>query len=1194
MKIKEIFKKDLFRPINGVIKVGDESAGSVWQELDEYVITGELQKHFQKFFSKYLEAVDNPHDVGGLNDNGVWVSGFFGSGKSHFIKIISHLLQNHTVTNPETGETRRPIDFFENKIQDPLFLSEIKRAVDTPIDVILFNIDSKAGNADGRDAILRVFMRVLNELQGFSPEHPHLAEIELQLEREGKYEAFQSAFQRIYGKPWKTERHAYRFRRDATIKALTEATGMTKDAAEKLIDETRTDYNLTVEGFAKRVREYLDRRGKKHRIIFVADEVGQFIGTDTHLMLNLQTIVEDLGKTCEGRAWVVVTSQEDMDSVLGNVVGAKSNDFSKIQGRFPTRLSLSSSNTDEVIQARLLEKTEEAEKELNALFAEKGDVLKNQLSFTGGVTLKNYKTAEDFTKNYPFAPYHYQLVQAVFESIRKAGATGLHLARGERSMLDAFQMGAKSIADEDIGRLVPFYKFYPSVESFLDTSVKRTIDQATENEGLEKFDTEILRLLFLIRYVDIIKPNVENLVTLCITQVDDDRLALKNQIEESLTRLEKQMLISRNGDLFYFLTNEERDIERQIKSVEVSAEATFRKLAEFLFNEIKALTDAAKFTYPVNKKVFTFNRFADGRAFQGINSEQNLNLEIITPLNDEYESYTPQKCILSSSDRILIRLGDDKTLSGELREYLQTMRYIEQKLDASAPENTRRILHDKALVNQQRLTRIGEILQKLLDEADIYAHGQKLSGEKRISIADAQNYLIKNLFSRLGYLDSPADNPFEEIRAVLLADDVGQQTLNLDAGQPNAYAFDEIRGYINLRTENNIRITLEEITQQFGKQPFGWRDADTALLIAKLFAAGEIAVKIEGAQVEPRAAVDSFTKPGRWKLVQIVKRQITGAAELSRARQLAHDVFGKLGPETKEDELAKFIRELIKSWQENLREWRVSAEGGEYPGLNQIKSILDLANDQNGIADSFEFFRQFNEKREDWIEASEDYAKLYDFYKNQINIWRRLREKFNGTYKDNRAQLDLNAEARAALLRLEEILRAAEPYAMIREIDNLIRIVDKANEQILSHRREQAVLAIEARITQLKGELDSLKADSDTRNTILTPFQQMKSIIAAESSIPKIAYYQGERAEELFQNALDAIDLKRRLKAAAADGTGASGDNTEQYRPTRSIKPVQFATKAYIETPEDMNEYLDKLRAEMEKLLAENARIRIQ
>ena len=1181
MQIKNTFKKDLFRPINGVIKVGDDSIESVWQELDEYVVTGELGKHFLKFFGNYLEALDNARSSDAPNRIGVWVSGFFGSGKSHFIKIISHLLQNNPVTNSQTGETCRPIDFFENKIADKLFLSDIKRAVNSPTDVLLFNIDSKAGNNDGRDAILRVFMRVLNELQGFSPEHPHLADIELQLEREGKYNVFQAAFENALGKSWKAERHAYRFRRKETVAALTEATGMTTDAAEKLLDETRTDYNLTVESFARRVKDYLDRKGKDQRIIFVADEVGQFIGTDTHLMLNLQTIVENLGTICEGRAWVVVTSQEDMDSVLGNVVGAKSNDFSKIQGRFPTRLSLSSSNTDEVIQARLLEKTEAAEIELDKVFAEKGDVLRNQLSFTGGATLKNFKSAEDFTRNYPFAPYHYQLVQAVFESIRKAGATGLHLARGERSMLDAFQMGAKSIAENEIGKLVPFYAFYPSVESFLDTSVAKTINQAAENEDLEPFDNQILRLLFLIRYVDIIKPKVENLVSLCITEVDDDRIALKQMIEASLTRLEKQTLISRNGDLFYFLTNEERDIGREIKSVDISFDETTRQLAKILFDDL--LFDAPKFRYPVNKKDFSFNRIYDGKSFQG-SLEHNLNLEIITPLNDDYESFTAQKGILSSDNRVLLKLADNKTLGSELRAFLQTQRYIQQKSDAAAPENTQRILRDKSNENQQRSQRITEILRQLLAEADVYAAGQLLSAEKRVSISDAQHYLVKNLFTKLDYLNAPADNPLTEIQAVLLADDVGQQTLNLDGGQPNANALEEIRNYVNLRTSNNLRITLEEITQHYERQPYGWRDQDTALLVAKLFAAGEITAKIEGASVEPHSAIESFTKPGRWKLVQILKRKLTGATDLAAARKLAHEVFNHLSPETKEDTLAEFVRGLINQRRENLRRWRDIAETGEYPGFNQIKNLLELTNHQANIADTFEFFRAFLEKREDWLDAGEDYAKFSDFYTNQIEIWRRLRGKLNGSYKDNRAQLNNHDEAGRALVRLEQILNAAEPYAMIREIESLIGAVDAVNLQILTERRTNAAQSIEARIAQIKSELDAIKADGDTRNRILTPFQHSKNVIAAEESVQRIAYQEGEHAEDLFQTALEAIEAKR----------PKTDDKTVSPRPTRTLKPAQFNTKTYLESAADVDEYLDKLRSEMEKLLAENARIRIQ
>jgi hypothetical protein len=116
MKIKEVFSKDIFRPINGVVKADQHDDAIVWQELDEYVITGELDKHFRKFFSPYLTAIDSPQDSSITGRIGVWVSGFFGSGKSHFIKILSYLLANQDILDPSSSSSKKAIAFFDDKI----------------------------------------------------------------------------------------------------------------------------------------------------------------------------------------------------------------------------------------------------------------------------------------------------------------------------------------------------------------------------------------------------------------------------------------------------------------------------------------------------------------------------------------------------------------------------------------------------------------------------------------------------------------------------------------------------------------------------------------------------------------------------------------------------------------------------------------------------------------------------------------------------------------------------------------------------------------------------------------------------------------------------------------------------------------------------------------------------------------------
>ncbi|MFW5906507.1 MAG: BREX system P-loop protein BrxC, partial [Desulfobia sp.] len=681
MQIKEIFKKDISRPINGVVKADQLDEAVIWQELDEYVITDELNRHLRKFLSAYLAGVDNPGDPVIASRMGVWISGFFGSGKSHFIKILSYLLANRKTIHPRTGEEKEAISFFKNKMSDPLMLGDLQRTADFDTTVILFNIDSRADVSDDTTSLLSVFWRVFNENLGYCSQSLHLAELERYLDKKGKYGAFKDKFREIYGSPWEDERDAYSLLQDEITEALASVLGKSQEAAGQWFERTEQDLIVSIENFAKRVKEYLDSSSRNHRVVFLVDEIGQFIGNNSRLMLNLQTLVEDIGRLCNGRAWILVTSQEDIDTVIGDIKSAKANDFSKIQGRFHTRLSLSSANTDEVIQARLLEKDEAAVPELRQLYDQKGDILKNQLSFTADSgTLKNYSDPQDFVENYPFIPYHFQLVQKIFESIRKAGATGLHLSRGERSMLDAFQSAATNLGSRDVGVLVPLYEFYPCIESFLDTAVKRSIEQAGDNEELKApFDILILQTLFLIRYIDIIKPNLENLVTLCIKEADTDRIELKSRIEKALGRLEKQYLINRNGYLYFFLTNEEQEVSREIEKIETSASAETQLLGDIIFDDI--LKNKTKHKYAAYNRDYPLNRICDGK-YWGNPLDNELGVEIISPLHEEYDQFSPGKCTLYSSNNdanLIIKMGENSSMVRELRLYLQVNKYIRDK-----------------------------------------------------------------------------------------------------------------------------------------------------------------------------------------------------------------------------------------------------------------------------------------------------------------------------------------------------------------------------------------------------------------------------------------------------------------------------------------------------------------------------------
>ena len=1195
MHIKSIFSKNLFRPINGVVKADQRDESVVWQELDEYVVTKELDKHLVKFFDTYLAAMDNPNDPAVAARMGVWVSGFFGSGKSHFLKILSYLLGNCQAHNSETNQDRKAVQFFEEKIADAMLSGDIKRAVASDTDVILFNIDSKADNKDGKDAILAVFLRVFNEMQGFSGDDPHIASMERYLQSKGALDKFHTAFKEASGTEWAKERDAYSFNRDEIVKALSVSLGMTEESASKWFDDAEERFKINIEGFCKLVKEYLDSKGPKHRLVFLADEVGQFIGSETHLMLNLQTITEDLGRICNGRAWVIVTSQEDIDAVLGEVRGSRANDFSKIQGRFFTRLSLSSSNTDEVIQARLLEKTGDGRRALEDLWQQKGDILKNQISFTHSATLKNYSDSSTFVANYPFAPYHFQLVQKIFESIRKAGATGMHLSRGERSMLDAFQTAAKSISELEIGALVPLYEFYPAIESFLDTIVKKTIEQADDNTGLEPFDTKLLRVLFLIRYMDILKSTVDNLVTLCIDKVDADRLSIKRQIEESLQRLEKETLITSNGDLYFFLTNEERDVSREIKNVDIGTSEQTKQIASLIFEE--AYKDDNKFRYPINKRDFPFNRICDGQVF-GNNAGHDLTIEVITPLNDDYLAYNSAKGVMQSASNnggcVVIKMSDNTELGRELRTLLQTDKYIRLKNDAAAPENLKRILKDRAEQNRERKTRLIALIETLLQESDYFVYGQTLQVKAttaRTAKDESINYLIENLFSKLGYLKVIKEDPQKEITAILKTNDIGQYSL-LEGGDANELAVKEVKQFIDLSSGNNQKVLLHELVERFTRRPYGWGDWEIILLVARLFMSGDISLMSDGAALVPKDAIDPLTKSIKWKQVTLIKRKAVGEEELKKSRAIGKDIFHVIGPDG-EDQLNKFLRENLSVWLESLNSYKHLAQSSKYPGNTEITNGLKLIQKLQGIHDSFEFFEAFNKAKEDLLDLSDDMQELNGFYSTQKPTWDKLQSAMDGIFKANRQELEKDSETKKALVRMDEILRALKPYGMIKEVEGLISTVSAFNVICVEKERALVMVKLDEKIAVVSEILDTNKATADLRNLALKPLQDIKKQVQNEQSIPNM-HYQVNKADDVVDSVIEMIEKAQNQNTGHETGGGGGGHQPPPAKPVKVITVANCTQKPYLETESDIDTFIDVLKKELMSAISHDVKVRIK
>ena len=445
ISFKELFSKDIDRNINGVIKANDEK--NLNDEVNEYVLTEEICRNLAKFLDAY-------NDPSNHEQNGAWISGFFGSGKSHLLKMLSHILGEVPAElvdkgNKPTMSREQIVHAFMGKAEaqdDQMLAGQLEKALTIPATSILFNIDQKADKSNASDMLLYAFVRVFDEARGFYGKNPYVAKFERDLASNGYFEDFKQEFEQVAGKPWSEGRGEAVLWDDEICEAYAAVTG--KPEQDSIIQRYEDTYTMTVGDFADDVNVWLFRQEPNRRILFLVDEVGQFIGENRELMLSLQSIAEDLAVKTNGRAWVVVTSQEDMDTIVGDRTKQQSYDFSKIQGRFSIKLKLNSADVVEVIQKRLLTKKPEYESVMNELWDEQNANLRTMFEFTRETSkFSNNKaySKDDFIASYPFVNYEFELFQNVLREMSRYNMfSGRHASVGERSMLSTISSALRS------------------------------------------------------------------------------------------------------------------------------------------------------------------------------------------------------------------------------------------------------------------------------------------------------------------------------------------------------------------------------------------------------------------------------------------------------------------------------------------------------------------------------------------------------------------------------------------------------------------------------------------------------------------------------------------------------------------------------------------------------------------------------
>ena len=1127
MKVQDMFLKKIDRPINGVIKVMQTDEQNRREELEEYVITRELQKHFGTFYDRYEQGIE-----GNTDQMGVWISGFFGSGKSHFLKILSYLLAN------EEAGGRKAIDYFKEKFDyDPLRYAMMRRISETPTEVILFNIDAKAPMGKGPDAILRVFTKVFYEHCGYYGDDLKVAAFERFLDRQGKLEAFQKAFLEINTEEWKTAREAFVFWEDDIIAALTQVTDMSEQAARHWFNGEETA-ELSIDRLAREVSEYVSTKGNNFHLVFLVDEIGQYIGDNSGLMLNLQTVVEELGAKCKGKVWVIVTSQEDIDSVTH----VRGNDFSKIQGRFNTRLSLSSASVDEVIKRRLLAKTDEAAALLRLVYRQNASVMRNLFTFAPGTLadLKGYSSEEEFVETYPFVPYQFRLLQDVLVQIRKHGSSGKSLSGGERSMLSAFQEASQQRMLQNEESFVPFNAFYDTVHTFLDGAVRRVIDRADRaalaGNGLKPQDVDVLKLLFLIRYVEGIASNIENLCTLMISDIHADKISIRRSLQESLDRLVHENYASRNGETYLFLTDEEQDVNREIRNLLVEQNEVLHMIGQTVFAD---LYPGKKFRYQ-NRYDFAYDQMVDDSTIGQPTSD--IKLRVVTLASDLKENESDAQLVLQSraGNEAIVLLSTQYDYYQEFEEVRRIEKYIKQRNISQLPETIRKIIQAKQAEAKEHERAATNLLKEAIVKGTFYISGERVQIRRssvKETLDEAMTRLVEDVYSKLNYVDTFVQSD-QDIQKLLAQS--GAQESMAGVAAANALALDEMRQYLEIRTRQNMTVTMMELQRRYQAAPYGWREIDIAAMTAALLKSQRIQLVYNGAPLAPadRKVLDCLRK--RTELEKTLIRQKVSAPEvlLKKARQLGGEMFRTMDLRTDEENLCGQLVSLLEQMQqknESLSKMYVSSV--DYPGKAVVeRGRAALANVLLRRGDNVAFLEAFTQAEDELLDWSEDIGEVTFFFQNQKQIfdsaWSLLQR-----VEQERHYFAEEEEALSAAQTIRTILKSEKPYRRVIELPTLQQTVERVYDRINEARRER----VQDVIVQARGDIHTLAGDDNSlKNEVRKADEELErrkqdALSAAsptllDASITQILTYKDgvcRRLEQLIASRSHAADAPK-------------------------------------------------------------------
>lgn len=1181
MKLKELYNRDIERKVNPAVSASDFDEETVHTEIEEYVFTDEIIQGLYNI----LSAVQKKEK----NHCGIWINGYFGSGKSHFLKYLDYCLSPKYGRRAlerlmEAVEERDPLQHPDSKLD--LTVADMKGLViwmkDNQVDTILFNIGTVHNiNGNEKKVFLDVFWAELNEFRGYNKFNIALAQhFEKLLDSKGKFDEFK---QRIAddGFDWNEQASDLADQElDYVLDIGKELVPtMTTDIIRKRIVED--DSYISVETFMKELKGFIDSKGKNYHLLFLVDEISQFINGRSGLLLQLQEIVTGLHEVCEDRVWLGCTAQQDLSELLDDCNITKTNeDYGKIMGRFEVRVSLKGTQPEYITQKRILDKTGGAEIELGKLYEEKKNAIDNQFQLPAGY--KKFSNKEEFIAYYPFVPYQFKLIMQVFNNFVDIGFVEREVKGNERSIIKVTHATAKLTKDEEVGKFISFDQFFNAMfQGSLMNLGQRAIRNANEIIREYKktdFGQRVVNILFMICYLSEtdklqFPATVENITNLLMTDVDTQKLSIKHDVQEVLDYLCEKNIIryeSKKGtasDYYCFYTEDEMEVAQLIKNQQVDNATMAEELKKIFFDYMG--NPSNRETYCSNK--FSIACFIMGRSYLSNNAD--IELELV--MEDYFGGNCHQYALQNKANRLSFLIGPLYNANNAFRNEFFNFCKVQQFLKTPATGDKRKQTMDdfRKRARETYDSKIVPEFKKMFDSCEIVSN-QDVITPNLANIRGTQRYrtALERHFENI----YPYGHLVTQPKFPKTSDDLRRAvTRKIDSGEYEGMKAELTECEKPVETylmQQGRELSLVDITKKFSAAPYGWNELCTMYVINELVRRHKRDYSYNNdPNTETRIIATAMTTSDRNKIVvrpaQAISRDVLDSFIAAWKK-----VFGfNSTPSNDSSELFHSAKEKLKETIGEIDKVRDIVS--KYPFAAPLAEAVHLFGEWESKRDQIQFFNAIIQGQDKGKELIDRYKEIKQFADDQLSRY----IDFLRYIDNNKENFNfLPEEKKPSAENLKNLVSDDAPFERMASYNKLKKEIEAALNEI----KKGLCAEITENYTKVYADLKEACKLNDVPETILPDLQ---STISSKTGTDNLYALKDNRSTDEFYTQWVKVIL---------DKKNPNGGGNQPGKKTASIT-LNTRTRQKLTNEKEVDDYLAQLKQQLMKHINDNEDIMV-